>query len=286
VKGNWVVRLATAGARKVARVLPRPMQTDLKILRLRSQLALDMRRVRPALPEALRLLDREWPLNRALRSDTEVEAALGRLRALGLRLHGERAKNWDAYRAFAFILSHGSASSAVLDVGSEYYGVVLSWLRRYDYWKLYGCDLVFARPFRSHSIQWSHQDLHNTGYDSRTFDFISCLSVIEHGVDISRYLTEMHRLLKPGGFLITSTDFWCDPIDTRGLYPYGYDMAEMKVFAPADIDQVVEQARATGLTLVGPVDYTCEERVVHWRRVDRRFTFFLFVLQKTTAVEV
>ena len=41
------------------------------------------------------------------------------------------------------------------------------------------------------------------------------MSVIEHGVPLKPYFEEMYRLLKPGGILITSTDYYPEPIDTR-----------------------------------------------------------------------
>ena len=44
------------------------------------------------------------------------------------------------------------------------------------------------------------------------FDFITSLSVIEHGVNIQNYFKEMNRILKKDGILLTSTDYWPDKI--------------------------------------------------------------------------
>ena len=66
--------------------------------------------------------------------------------------------------------------------------------------------------------------------------------VIEHGVDVHAYLKEMSRLLKPDGYILTSTDYWHEPIDTKGLYPYGKALGEMKVFTREDIEQKFRQA--------------------------------------------
>ncbi len=45
------------------------------------------------------------------------------------------------------------------------------------------------------------------------FDYITSLSVIEHGVNIENYFKEMNRVLKKGGMLLTSTDYWYDKIN-------------------------------------------------------------------------
>jgi SAM-dependent methyltransferase len=56
------------------------------------------------------------------------------------------------------------------------------------------------------SLQLSIQSLEETNYECNTFDFVTSLSVIEHGVDIHKYFMEMNRILKKGGLLLTSTD--------------------------------------------------------------------------------
>ncbi len=47
--------------------------------------------------------------------------------------------------------------------------------------------------------------------------------------------------------------------------------------------RLVEEARNVGLNLNGPINYRCDEPVVHWERVDRRYTFMFLVLQKASA---
>ena len=54
------------------------------------------------------------------------------------------------------------------------------------------------------------QSLEETNYQSNIFDFVTSLSVIEHGVDIHKYFMEMNRILKKGGLLLTSTDYWLE----------------------------------------------------------------------------
>jgi SAM-dependent methyltransferase len=235
--------------------------------------------------KALRLLHNCQDIDSILRTDDEVEASVCSLRSLKLPLRSEWSKNWDAYRAFSFIMRFGNSASRVLDVGCGNRGVVLPWLELYGFSHLYGCDISFGKGFTKGRIQYSRQDLQRTNFDSDWFDFVTSLSVIEHGVDLRRYFEEMHRLLKPGGFLLTSTDYWPDPIDTRGLYPYGSELGEMKIFTRADIEHLIQIASAHGLMLIEPVDFSYRDKVVYWERVDRRFTFIFLVMRNNDVVD-
>lgn len=219
-------------------------------------------------------------INTVLKTGQEVKQSVGNLKKLKLYPHGDQPKNWDCYRAFSFILNYGSQNSMILDVGSAEYGVILPWLELYGYSNLFGCDISFKEDFKKGKIHYSKQNLQKTNFESGSFDFITSISVIEHGVDIPAYLKEMSRLLKPGGYLLTSTDYWYEPIDTEGLYPYGKALREMKIFTRSDIEELVQIAQENGLELTYPVDFSYKDKVVYWERVDRRFTFIFFVLRK------
>jgi len=220
--------------------------------------------------------------NAVLKTRREAEESMANLKNLKLFQHGDFPKNWDCYRAFTFILNYGNPDSKIFDAGSAVYGVILPWLELYGYSNLYGCDISFKQDFRKGKIQYSKQDLQKTNFKSGSFDFITSISVIEHGVDVHSYLKEMSRLLKPGGYLLTSTDYWHEPINTKGLYPYGKALGEMKVFTRQDIEQLVQAARAYGLELIQPIDFSYKDKVVYWERVDKKFTFIFFILKKET----
>jgi 2-polyprenyl-3-methyl-5-hydroxy-6-metoxy-1,4-benzoquinol methylase len=98
---------------------------------------------------------------------------------------------------------------------------MLPWLCPYEYRRLDGINIVFGEQKKLGPITYKYGDITPTDYDSATFDVISCLSVIEHGVDPKEYFREASRILKPGGILITSTDYWQSQIDTRHQQMYG-----------------------------------------------------------------
>ena len=66
--------------------------------------------------------------------------------------------------------------------------------------------------------------------------------MLEHGVDQPHFLAEAHRILKPGGQLILSTDFWYERLAPKSSL-FG---ASDAVFAPDDIERFLELARTAG----------------------------------------
>ncbi|MCA8959884.1 MAG: methyltransferase domain-containing protein, partial [Planctomycetes bacterium] len=127
---------------------------------------------------------------------------------------------------------------------------------------------------------FSVQDLSATNYPDGHFAAVTSISVIEHGVDLDAYLREMARVIRPGGWLLTSTDYWSEPIDCSGIFPYGEDQPEMKVFQPHEIEGLCKRAEEVGFRLVTPLGLTTHERAVRWERVDREYTFIYFALRR------
>lgn len=60
---------------------------------------------------------------------------------------------------------------------------------------------------RTRYFALSIQDLEKTNFKNNMFDYITSLSVIEHGVNIQNYFKEMNRILKKGAVLLTSSDY-------------------------------------------------------------------------------
>lgn len=214
-------------------------------------------------------------VNKALETEAEVTETLQRLYRLGLVVHQDYQKSWDAFRAFSVVMAEGNKRSAVLDMGASEYGVILNWLHLYGLRDLHGCDLSFATEFRRGSIHYTPQNIERTGYPSARFDFITCLSVVEHGVRLDAFFREAARLLKPGGYLLVSMDYWNEPIDTSSLYDDWYH-CPVRIFTPDAAGEMIRIAAESGLAPTEPVDLTCGDRVVHWARFGLRYTF-LFV---------
>jgi SAM-dependent methyltransferase len=220
-------------------------------------------------------------MNTTLQSQKQVDQAFAEVLACGLPPHGDRPKNWDAVSTLNFILDRTSENAAILEVGATLYSVMLPWLYLFGYRNLFGIDLVFDKPVRRGPIRYEYGDLTATRFGTDSFDAIVSLSVIEHGVSIDAYFREMSRLLQPLGILITSTDYWVDPIDTRGQSAYG---VPIKIFTRSDIETMLATAQSYGLWITSEVDLNCDEKAVMWDRFGLRYTFICFALEKRSRV--
>jgi SAM-dependent methyltransferase len=215
--------------------------------------------------------------NRPLKSRAEVDAALAEAAACGLPVHPGDEKNWDLLVALGSILSATSRRDAVLEMGATHYTKLLTWLYLYGYRRLVGIDLVTPHDVVDGPIQSYRMDLTRTTFKSGAFSAIACLSVIEHGVAFDEYIAEAWRLLRPGGVLVTSTDFWCAPLDTEGKEAYG---TPVRIFQPADMRSLLDTADRAGFRLDASFDLTCGDQVVTWERVGLSYTFVNLVLYK------
>jgi SAM-dependent methyltransferase len=215
--------------------------------------------------------------NGTLKSRAEWESALDAARNFHVPLHRAPEKNWDHLAAVSTILARTPPSARILDAGAEFYSNVLPALFLSGYHELYGMNLSFTDPARRGPIRYLPGDLTRTPFPNDFFDAITCLSVIEHGVPLEAYFREMHRLLKPGGVLITSTDYYPTPIDTRGLVAYG---CPIKIFSKPEIQAALFLALGIGLVLTGDLDLECTEKPIRWDPYGLEYSFVLFTLRK------
>jgi SAM-dependent methyltransferase len=221
----------------------------------------------------------------ALQSGSEINACSRFVDWLGLPSHHDPQKNWDTVKSLFYIMEKGDPDAFILDAGSSGKSAILKWLSKLGFKNLYACD-IRPKPAENYvalNVNFSVQDLTKTNYPDGYFHAVTCISVIEHGVNLSNFAREMHRILKPGGLLLISTDFWPDPIDCKGIYPYGEPMGEMKVFTSPELMEFVRTAQVTGFTPCSALDLRTAERAVRWDRVDREYTFAFIALRKAAA---
>jgi SAM-dependent methyltransferase len=203
-----------------------------------------------------------------LGSRAEWESAVAECKRLGLPLHHDRPKNWDALGAVSTVIAGGAKS--VLDAGSARYSSVLPWLRLYGLTDLVGVNLEFGEPVRRCGVVFQYGDITATGFPDGRFDAVTCMSVIEHGVPVEPFLKETARILKPGGVLVLSTDYDQKPPDTTGLTAYGQPVT---IFGPEQIEDLVGLAAEHGLAVRGKPVLAHAERPVHWKRTGLDYTF-------------
>jgi ubiquinone/menaquinone biosynthesis C-methylase UbiE len=178
-------------------------------------------------------------------------------------------------------------------------------LKRLGFTNLYGCDFVvkprynptlvkmvvnmvyrfykseylpIVQMYYDNMFNLSIQNLEKTSYHDNIFDYVTSVSVIEHGVNISEYFREMSRVLKKGGCLLTSTDYWPEKItNTNDLIT---NEKLDNVFCRSEIESMVEIAEKYGLRLIEPIDYIYEEKLVSWEKTGLDYTFIFFGMRK------
>lgn len=214
-----------------------------------------------------------------LKSGEEVQESFEQVQRLGLPPASDLPKNWDSLAALDLILQKTDTRSPIFDAGGEWYSVILPWLCLYGYKNLTVGNLVFDKKIRRGTVVYEHSDITRTKFSSGSFDAVTCLSVIEHGVDLNAYFKEMSRIIRDGGILITSTDYYDTPIDTKGQEAYG---VPIHIFTRDEINRAFELAARYGFSLMSPIELRSPEKVVHWEQHDLRYTFVIFSLQKSS----
>lgn len=221
--------------------------------------------------------------NAPLRDMQAVQFAKDTLASMRVPLHPDRWKNWDNYLAMHHVTDYVAPDDGyVLDAGAcrstnHSPSVFLPGLAMLGYEHLYGCNLdePEGEPVEEDGAVYEHQNIECTTYSSGFFDFIACLSVVEHGVNIRKYFSEMSRILKPGGWLFTSFDYWPEPIDTRGVEAFG---APVKIFTRRDVEEMIMYAAQVGLRAETTPKFDVGSPVVNWMGFD--YTFYNLLLCK------
>jgi len=215
--------------------------------------------------------------NGMLKSRAEWQQATNEAKRLHVPLHRSEEKNWDHLAAVDAIVGTKPQSACILDAGAEFYSNVLPALYVYGYRHLYGMNLSFTDAARRGSIRYIPGDITRTDFADGFFDAVTCMSVIEHGVPLEPYFREMYRVLKPGGLLITSTDYFTEPIETGNKSAHG---APIKVFCKPEVEEMIALAKRCGFETTAEIDLDGAERTVRWDKFDLEYTFLIFTLRK------
>lgn len=195
-------------------------------------------------------------LCRVLRSEEELVAARHEYRSRRLCPPTDSRKAWDNLIALE-ALKHVAPDESIVDVGCRS-GILLTWLDQIGYRRLWGCDVKRPLPafkqavrrgyattfmrgavmYVRHRQRMRRTPAENTTFPKNEFAAVTAMSVIEHAVDTRAFFGEAMRLLRPGGVLFLSTDYWREPLVTA---------AGDRVFGPEDVDCLVREATSVGL---------------------------------------
>jgi SAM-dependent methyltransferase len=189
---------------------------------------------------------------------------------------GHAKKSWDVLRTLQFIEQHVGKTTPILDVGACTSEPLCS-LYRMGFSDLTGIDLnpdVMRMPYNQ-NIKFVTGDFTDTSFPEEAFGAITAISVLEHGYSGPKVFGEISRILKTGGYLIGSVDYWPEKIDTRGVTVYGLDW---RIFSKSELLDLIEEAGAHGLVPVGQLHFEASEKTAHWFK--RNYTFAWFAFRK------
>ncbi len=123
----------------------------------------------------------------------------------------------------------------LLDVGSGT-GTFLH-LARARGWEVTGTELSHAgaEAARAQGLPVHEGEIWEAAFPAASFDIVTCWHVIEHVSDPRRVAEEMHRILRPGGFLVLATPNVEDHVFrtayglARGHLPRLYEVGEREI---------------------------------------------------------
>ena len=216
------------------------------------------------------------------------EAHLG-LARLGLPRHSTAEKAWDIY-ALCRLVESLSRDSYLLDLGCGHLEA-LKLLHAMGFKNLYGIDLSItwrqrlsqlSRIIRSSDFRLpfhlSRMDITRMRFPDEMFDLALSISTIEHGVDVRAFFAESSRILKTGGVLFLTTDYWEERVETGpDSRPFGLPWT---IFDRNDVMRMVSTAEDAGFSLLdrNSVDLACGRRCVAWS--GREYTFVCAAFMK------
>jgi SAM-dependent methyltransferase len=183
-------------------------------------------------------------------------------------------KNWDLTLILPR-LGHGN----ILDVGCQGSVVLNNCLKMGLHGDKVGIDLIqIPAP---NGIRHLVGDITNNDLPSEYFNYITCLSVIEHGVDINKFFVESSRLLKSGGHLFMSFDYWNPKLDTDGVLVFGLPW---HIFSRSEVEEMIQVGSSVDLNLNGPIDWTIQDGTIkpgYWSPCNHNYTFGMLEFIKT-----
>jgi len=207
---------------------------------------------------------------------TDWLGRLGRLVGIDAMSIGDRRKSWDVLKTAEFLESRLPKNAAIIDFGA-FHSETTGILSRMGFTNLHGVDLnpsVVSGPYRDR-IRYIVGDFLATTFAPSSFAAITAISAIEHGHAIDSLLSEVARLLAPGGYFVASTDYWPEKIDTTGIRIFDMDWT---IFSAPELGALFDGARARGLVPVGALDYGSGSPVIEF--AGKHYTFAWFALQK------
>lgn len=218
-------------------------------------------------------------LNCFLQTRAEIDGYTNMLISNGLTSHGMICKNFD----IAKIVPHIEDGN-ILDMGSAGSHILENVLKMGRVGLKYGIDLSYPDGYESphEGLKFFRGDLMRTEFEDNLFDYLTCLSVIEHEVDFNLLAKECYRLLKPNGKLFITFDYWEPKVDTTNVGTALYGL-KWNILDKSDVIFLIGALNDNGLFMNGDIDWTIKDTVINnkfYAAYDKAYTFGIIMVQK------
>lgn len=218
----------------------------------------------------------DYSFNRVLKRRSDIDEATSILHAENLIPHGISCKDYEV-----LMVAKSLGDGDICDLGADGSWTLWNAVRMGLKGEKHGIDLIV--PEKDYGeIQMIKGDLMHTPYKDGQFDYVTCMSVIEHQVDYTLFAKEASRILKKGGTLIVSCDFWDPKPDTSLTKLYSLDWNILDI---NDANRLIEELRKEGLVITSTPDFTLGEAVINpsycspAQGVSYTFLFLKFIKQ-------
>lgn len=201
--------------------------------------------------------------------------------------HQHPVKNWDLYYT-SELLNNYPKTAQILDMGCAG-NFVLNLCHQQGFKNCIGIDLTISAFDRidqikhlagnEHKIPFKlkRMNIMNTTFGDNHFDLVTSLSVVEHEVNLETFFRENYRILKRGGTLFLTTDYWDPKIDTTGIRPFGL---AWKIFSKKELNNLVNIAQQNGFSVFDNSVPSVSVPFVHWK--GKNYTFASVTLTKNS----
>lgn len=216
-------------------------------------------------------------MNHFLKSRQEINDCTQTIRKNGWVEHGLDCKNFDIAEIVPYL-----TDGDILDMGADGSFILHNAVKLGLKGRKVGVDLLpVAEHNRAETVEYYTSDLMYTPFEDGSFDFVSCLSVIEHEVDFGKFAQEVARLLQPGGKAFVSFDYWNPKVDTSEKRLYGL---KWNILDRSEAEELIVDCAMNGLKMTSEMDWTTQDAVINPKYCapfpDVAYTFGIMMFEK------
>lgn len=195
-------------------------------------------------------------MNKFLRTRSEIELSTKWLKDNGYKSHPISCKNFEL-RLIVEALKDGD----LIDAGADGSFILHNASIKNIKGRKVGIDLAeVTGDNKAEGAEYFKGDLMHTPFEDGSFDTVVSMSVLEHQVGFSEFAKEMSRLLRVGGKLYVTFDYFDPKVNTDGMELYGL---KWNILNKEDVLNLVWACSENGLGLTSNIDWYTEDAVIN-----------------------